>query len=164
MTEENASQMSPQDERVMAGISHISALIPMMGLFAPIIVWVTQKDKSEYVAFQSLQALAYQLAMVVGYFIWMGCYMVSIFGTVFTMTIVAPEGGPNSSSPFGMGFAMLPFLFMCVFFLVGFLVTAYAIVGAVQAFQGKPFRYLLIGQWVERYIARKSDKIVPAEE
>lgn len=163
MTEENTTQMSPQDEGVMAGISHISALVPMIGLFAPIIVWVTQKDKSEYVAFQSLQALAYQLAMIVGYIIWMGCYMVSIFGTVFTMTIIAPEGSPESPNPLAMGLAFLPILFMCVFFLLGFLMIVYAVIGAVQAFQGKPFRYLLIGRWVERYLARKTENENPAE-
>jgi uncharacterized Tic20 family protein len=163
MTEEQTSQMSTQDARVMAGISHISALIPMMGLFAPIIIWVTQKDKSEYVAFQSLQALAYQLAMIVGYIIWMGCYMVSIFGTVFTMAIVAPESSAEASNSLAMGFAFLPFLFMCVFFLLGFLMIVYGVVGAVQAFQGKPFRYLLIGRWVERYLTGKADKDSPAE-
>jgi uncharacterized Tic20 family protein len=53
-----------QDERVMAALSHASALLPMMVIIAPIIIWVTQKEKSQYVAFQSLQAIAYQLSMI----------------------------------------------------------------------------------------------------
>lgn len=163
MTEEKSSQMSPQDERVMAGISHISALIPMMGLFAPIIIWVTQKDKSEYVAFQSLQALAYQLSMIVAYFIGMGCYMFSFFGMFVAIPMLPQDGSPDPVSPFAFIPMFLPFIVMGVLFLFGFILIAYAIIGAVQAFQGKPFRYLLIGGWVERYLAGKLDKNDPAE-
>ena len=50
-----------QDERIMAALSHATALLPFMGVIAPIVIWVTQKDKSQYVAFQALQAMAYQL-------------------------------------------------------------------------------------------------------
>ena len=52
-----------QDERIMAGLAHISAILPMMGMVAPIVIWVTQKDKSKFVSFQALQAVSYQLAM-----------------------------------------------------------------------------------------------------
>jgi uncharacterized Tic20 family protein len=77
---ENIASITPtQDERVMAALAHISALLPMMGVVAPIIIWVTQKGKSKFVAFQSLQALAYQLSMILAWFVGMGCYMFSFF-------------------------------------------------------------------------------------
>lgn len=164
MTEDKSPQMSPQDERVMAGISHISALIPMMGLFAPIIIWVTQKDKSEYVAFQSLQALAYQLFMIVAYFIGMGCYMFSFFGMFFTIPFMPAEGSADPVSPLAFIPMFFPFLVMGVLFVFGFVLIAYGIVGAVQAFQGKPFRYLLVGKWVERYLSGRGEKEEKAEQ
>ena len=163
MTEEKSPQMSPQDERVMAGISHISALIPMMGLFAPIIIWVTQKDKSEYVAFQSLQALAYQLSMILAYFIGWGCYMFSFFGIFTAIPFMPPEGSTSPGSPLVMIPMILPFIVMGGIFLCGFLLIVYGIIGAVQTFQGKPFRYLLIGKWVERYLEGKPGGNNPAE-
>jgi uncharacterized Tic20 family protein len=82
----NFDTLSPtQDERVMAALSHGSALLPMLGIIAPIIIWVTQKEKSKYVAFQALQALAYQTIMIVAYFFAMGCYILSFFGTFLTI-------------------------------------------------------------------------------
>jgi uncharacterized Tic20 family protein len=50
-----------QNDKIMAALAHISALLPLMGVIAPIVIWATQKDKSEYVAFQALQAVVYQL-------------------------------------------------------------------------------------------------------
>jgi uncharacterized Tic20 family protein len=58
-----------QDERVMAALAQISVLVPFLGVVAPIVIWVTQKDKSRYVAFQSLQAVAFQLTMVFAWFL-----------------------------------------------------------------------------------------------
>jgi len=63
MTAEQYSTPS-QNDKIMAALAHISALLPLMGIIAPIVIWVTQKDKSEYVAFQALQAVAYQLLMI----------------------------------------------------------------------------------------------------
>ncbi len=74
--------MTPtQDERVMAALAHISAILPFMGVTPPIVIWVTQKGKSKYVAFQALQALAYQLSMIVVWFIGGGCYFCSLLTT-----------------------------------------------------------------------------------
>jgi len=164
MSEENLLQTPTSDERVMAGLSHVAALIPIVGIIAPIVIWVTQKDKSRYVHFQALQALVYQLAIIVGYFIWMGCYMLAIFGTVFTLPFTGSNGGPQPDSPFAFVPALFPILFMCVFFLLGLAVAAYAIVAAVQSFQGRPFRYVLIANWVDRYLSGKAEQPPAAGE
>ena len=37
------SRLPFQDEKVMAALAHISALMPTIGLIVPIVVWVTQK-------------------------------------------------------------------------------------------------------------------------
>ncbi len=70
----NIDTLTPtQDERIMAALSHASAIIPMMGVIAPIVIWATQKDKSSYVVFQALQAIVYQLCMVIAMIIGNGC-------------------------------------------------------------------------------------------
>jgi uncharacterized Tic20 family protein len=68
-----------QDERIMAALAHGSILLPMTGVIAPIVIWITQREKSRYVAFQSLQALLFQLILIVAWVLGMGCYMLSIF-------------------------------------------------------------------------------------
>jgi uncharacterized Tic20 family protein len=148
----NFDSLTPtQDERVMAALSHASALLPMMGVIAPIIIWVTQKEKSRYVAFQSLQALAFQLSMIAAWFVGMGCYMLSFLGTFITIPFTTPPDGQPANSLFGLAF-MIPFLVFGAIFIGGFVFVIYGIIGAIMTFQGKPFRYLLIGKRVERFM------------
>ena len=78
-----------QDERVMAALAQISVLVPFLGVIAPIVIWVTQKDKSRYVAFQSLQAVAFQLTLVFAWFVGMGCYMCSFFSIFLTIPLAS---------------------------------------------------------------------------
>jgi uncharacterized Tic20 family protein len=148
-----------QDERVMAALSHGSALLPMLGIIAPIIIWVTQKEKSKYVAFQSLQALAYQLIMIAAYFIAMGCYMLSFFTTFLTMPFASSSGNSQSIDPiFGLTF-MIPFLVFGAIFIGGFFFVAYGIIGAIMTVQGKSFRYMIIGKKVESFMQPKQDAV-----
>ncbi|MFN8414603.1 MAG: DUF4870 domain-containing protein [Anaerolineales bacterium] len=156
----NFDTLSPtQDEKVMAALSHGSALLPMLGIIAPIIIWVTQKGKSKYVAFQALQALAYQLIMIAAYFVAMGCYILSFFTTFLTMPFVAPSGNSQSVDPvFGLAF-MIPFLVFGAIFIGGFFFIAYGIIGAIMAIQGKPFRYMIIGKKVESFMQAKQDVV-----
>ncbi len=143
-----------QDERVMAALSHVSALLPMMGVIAPIVIWVSQKEKSKYVAFQALQALAYQLSMILAYFIGMGCYMLSFFGTF--LTIPFADSAQSENPLFVLGF-LIPMLVFGLIFIGGFFFVIYGVIGAVMAFQGKPFRYAIIGNRVERFMQPKQD-------
>lgn len=145
-----------QDERVMAALSHISALLPMMGVVAPIVIWVTQKEKSQFVAFQALQALVYQLTMILAWFVGMGCYMISFFGAFFTIPF--SESSQPASPLLALGI-IVPFLVFGAIFIGGFLFIVYGIIGAAMAFQGKNFRYIIIGNRVERFMQSKQIKI-----
>ena len=147
----NFDSLTPtQDERVMAALSHVSALLP-------IIIWVTQKEKSQYVAFQSLQALAYQLSMIAAWFVGMGCYVLSFFGTFITIPFASSSGSSQSVDPvFGLAF-LIPFMVFGAIFIGGFFFVVYGVIGAIMAFQGKPFRYMIIGKRVERFMQPKQD-------
>lgn len=140
----------------MAALSHISVLLPMMGVIAPIVIWVTQKDKSRYVAFQSLQALVYQLTMIASWFLGMGCYMFSFFGTFLTIPLAF--GRSQALSPlFAVPF-LIPFVVIGVLFIGSFCFIAYGVVAAIMALQGKPFRYAVIGRQVERFISPEGNR------
>ena len=151
-----------QDERVMAALAQISVLVPFLGVIAPVVIWVTQKDKSRYVAFQSLQAVAFQLTLVFAWFVGMGCYMCSFFSIFLTIPLASSMKPSGSISPvFGLGF-FTPFLVMGLMFLGGFLFVLYGIIAAVMTFQGKPFRYVIIGRRVERFLQSQPD-VVPGQ-
>jgi hypothetical protein len=137
-----------QDERIMAALSHAAIILSLIGLVIPVILWVTQKDKSRYVAFQALQAIAFQLLRLVGLFIGLGCYMAAIFSTVF---ITAASDSPRYGGPPTTLF-LIPFATLGVLGVFGIFFFIYAVVGAVMTLQGKDFRYILIGDWVERFM------------
>jgi uncharacterized Tic20 family protein len=149
------SLIPTQDERVMAALSHASALMPMMGSIVPIVIWVTQKEKSKYVAFQALQALAYQLTMIVAWFVGMGCYMFSCFGTFFTIPFA--DSSHSGSPILALGY-IIPLLVFGTIFIGGFLFVIYGVIGAVMVLQGKPFRYLIIGNSVDRFMQPKENQ------
>ncbi len=103
------SAVPSSDERVMAALCHASIVLSLIGLVVPIVMWATQKDKSRYVAFQALQAVAFQLLRLVLLFIGMGCYMATVFSSVF-MT-AASESPRYGAFPPTM---LIPFAALCV--------------------------------------------------
>jgi uncharacterized protein len=155
MTEEQHSIPS-QNDKIMAALAHVSAILPFMGVITPIVIWATQKDKSEYVAFQALQAVVYQLLMILAWFVGMGCYMLSFF-TMF-LGIPFAEGGqvdPSIAPWFAVGF-MIPFIIFGAIFVGGALFVIYGLIAAIQVFQGKDFRYIFIGNRLEKYLQKNS--------
>lgn len=157
MTEQSTSSGPDQNDKIMAALAHVSALLPLMGVIAPIIIWATQKDKSEYVAFQALQAITYQLLMILAWFVGMVCYMLSFFATFLTIPFAGGngEGDPSTAPIFMVGF-LVPFIIFGAIFIGGALFIIYGIIGAVLTFQGKDFRYIIIGNRLANYLQKKS--------
>ena len=155
MTEESSTSVPSQNDKIMAALAHVSALMPFMGVIAPIIIWATQKDKSEFVAFQALQAIVYQLLMILAWFVGMGCYMLSFFSMFLTIPFAGggSETDPTVSPFFMLGF-FFPFLIFGALFVGGAIFIIYGIVGAVLTFQGKDFRYIIIGKRLADYLQK----------
>jgi uncharacterized Tic20 family protein len=141
-------QMEPtQNDRIMAALGHATAIIPMMGVIAPIVIWATQKDKSEYVAFQALQAVAYQFIMILWWFAGMALYMGSFFLTFLTI----PLSGGSQGFPV---FFAIPFLVMGMMLFGMLLFVIYGLAAAVMVLQGKDFLYIIIGSQLKKYLAK----------
>ncbi len=136
------SSHSP-DERNMAALAHGSALLNLFsgvgGPIAALVIWLTQREKSAWVAFQALQSLVFQASviiitvLVVGV-VWVVGFIIS-FATIGIGTIVAV---PIMILVFFGGFAMIA---------AG---MVYSLVGAYQIYQGREFRYKWIGDWLSR--------------
>ena len=153
MTVKSEEPIPTQNDRIMAALAHVSALMPFMGVIAPIVIWATQKDKSEFVAFHALQAIVYQLLMIMAWFVGMGCYMLSFFSMFLTIPFVGSETDPTVSPFFVLGF-FFPFLIFGALFIGGAIFIVYGIVAAVLTFQGKDFRYIIIGKRLADYLQK----------
>jgi uncharacterized Tic20 family protein len=151
MTEEGTIS---QDERMLAALAHGSILLGIPtngigGIGAALLIWLTQRDRSPYVAFQALQALVYQTVITLASLVLFGCW------GVFWVLLLIPSaamGAPNYGGPpvgFWVGFGLLA----CPLGLLAVL-TLYGLWGAVRSFSGHDFRYFLIGDW----LARRSSK------
>ncbi len=153
-TETTTSQPA-QDERITAALAHIGIALPLTGLLLPVFIWLTQKDKSAFVRFQALQALAWHLALLALYFFGGGCYTCSAFGTFMFIPFMSSTPRGTDPSPLVMLPILAPILLMLFFIAVGGLIMIMGIVGAVLALQGKDFRYPIIGRRVEKFLATK---------
>ena len=137
-----------QDERTMAALAHASVIVFGMGIIASVVIWVTQKELSRYVAFQALQATVYH---IVGFCIFMAsmlCWLILYFASFIPLMVAATQG--SDDPPLGFLLAMLlmvvPLIFMGLWIVGG-------LWGAVRAFRSSDFRYLIIGDQVERWLA-----------
>jgi len=128
------------EEKFWAILSHLSALAPGMGMLIPAFGWVNHRKKSDYAAFQSLQALGYQS---LGYTLWtLGALFVLIVLTVATLPLLKAGEGIN--------------LWISVHVLVMFLLYGvyliFPILGAAQCGLGRDFRYPILGKRLARTI------------
>ena len=148
MIEEEKPRNS-QDDKIVGALAHAAALLPMWGIIAPVLIWVTQREKSEYIRQQSAQALAWQLLQIVLFFIGMGLYMGGIFltvGTAFLMDEMNSNGPPPA---FFIPVCILGFVFLIFLGSIGI-----ALYAAVRNLQGHDFTYPLIGRRVRAYLAK----------
>ena len=126
--------LSPQDERQWAMISHLSVLLNLvtgiLGPVVPLILYLSYKDRSRYVAYQSLQALIFQLVWWVG-----GGVLVGIAWTITGVLSAILIG--LICIPFAILFSALPLV-----------AIVYGVIAGVQTSQGQDFKYWLIGDWV----------------
>jgi len=156
MVMEDTGQVSAihkQDERILAALAHGAILLPIYGIIIPVIIWITRKEKSRYVSFQSLQGLVFHLTLLFLYMIGMLCYFASFLGMFGGMFLA--ESSRNEWMTVLPG--MFPFAVLGGFACVGVFFVIYGAVGAILSLVGKDFRYLLIGNFVESRLQKEPE-------
>lgn len=143
-------KMPPSDssERITAAMAHGSIIVPTFGILVPILIWVTQKDKSRYVAYHALQGLSLQVTMLLYTFLGGMCYMFSFLGFFLTDFTNTPSNQPPA-------FFFVPFGVMGLMMLGMFLFSLYGIIAAVMVALGKDFQYPLLGHLAERIVFKE---------
>lgn len=145
--EESHASSSRQETRLLAALSHASAIFSYIGILVPILVYATQKKKSSYISFQALQALVWQALSMAFIMLASLCMMTSMFVPIFFIS--APENGTASTAPAaGLFFAIIAISLLMgignIFFII------YGVVGAIMTYQGKNFRYAVIARLIEK--------------
>jgi uncharacterized Tic20 family protein len=139
-----------QDEKVLAGLAHGSILLGLFtsgigGIVTALVIWVTQKEKSAYVAGQALQAMVYQVAtFLLTMFAW--CCWGALWMLMFLPPMFSNPEAYQYAPPAGLWVGL--FLMVVPFGIWG-LTILYGLWGAVRCLGGHDFEYAIIGKWLE---------------
>ncbi len=137
-----AARLSASDERTWAMLAHLSVLLNLvtgfLGVAAALVIYLVYKDRSRYVAYQSMQAFLFQLIFWAG-----GSLLIGIMWAVV-----------GALSAVLVGILLIPFavVLTLVFLLMPLIALVYGVVGAVRSSNGEDFRYALIGDWALSFV------------
>lgn len=115
-----------QEERLWAMLAHLLCYVGYFGVvgqyLAPLVIYLAFKDRSRFVAFHALQSLYFQLALLV-------VTAVGAALALVTCGLLAP------------GIA-----------IAGVAAVVYSIIAAIQAYDGRLFVYVLVGDAARRQV------------
>lgn len=134
------------ENRLLAALSHGAVFAQGIGILVGVLIYITQRDKSRYVAFQALQAAVYQLLnliIITGIWLAWGIF----YGLSMIPFIKVTEANPDAAPPMIFWIALISMVIPLIYMV---LVSLYGLWGGLRTWQGKDFRYLLIGGWLEK--------------
>lgn len=125
--------LSVAEERQLAMFAHLGVLVNLfsgfLGPVVPLGIYLIYKDRSRYVAYQSLQGLIFQIIW------WIGGGILT--GVIWTIT--------GTLSAFLVGLICIPFA--CIVSAMPLVALIYGVYAGIQCNQGVDFKYWLIGDW-----------------
>ena len=139
-----------QDDKALAAVAHAGILLGIVtsgfgGIIAALIIWLVQKEKSAYVAYQALQALVYQgVVMIITMVAW--CCWGLVWMLMLLPPLFANPEAYNYAPPAGLWIGLF---FMVVPIAVWGLTILYGLWGAIRCLGGHDFRYAVIGNWLD---------------
>jgi uncharacterized Tic20 family protein len=140
-----------QEDRMMAALAHGSVLLGIFtsgvgGIGAALVIWLTQREKSGYVAKQAMQALVYQVATLLVTMVFWCCWGALWMLMMMPPLIANPDAYQNAPPP-GMWVGLS---LMCIPFAAWAVTILYGLWAAIRCMSGDDFKYVVIGNWLER--------------
>jgi hypothetical protein len=136
------------EERVLAALAHVGIVansFNLLGIIGAALIWMTQRQRSPYVAAHALQALAFQvMAVLLGILlllIWGGCLVVALLPAMLRPSLYQSDLPLAFWLALGIGLLLL--------LALAAIVMVYGLMGAAAAWRGKPFRYAVVGSLIE---------------
>jgi hypothetical protein len=162
--EEKPQRALTQDERTMAALAHASVVLTfilalgsgglggLLGVLVPLLIWLTYKEKSAYVSFQALQATVFQAVSIL--------LMVVVLAISIVLIVVGwTISGALTAVLIGlclMPFALLITVVLALLVLILPLAQlGYGLYAAYETYQGRDFRYWLVGETLEKEMAKR---------
>ena len=125
--------VSSSDEHTWAMVAHLSIFLNLitglLGLVPPLILYFSYKNRSRYIAYQSLQALVFQLVFWVGGSLVAGAFW--LFTGITSIVLV--------------GLFCIPIALLLSLVPIGAYV--YGVIAAIETSKGANFKYWLVGDW-----------------
>ncbi len=125
--------LTPSEERTWAMVSHLSILANLvtgfLGPVIPLVIYLAFKERSRYVAFQSMQAFIFQLIA------WVGAGLLAAIAWTISGILAVIL----------IGCLIMPLALLISIIPLAALV--YGVIGALQTDQGQNFKYWLVGDW-----------------
>lgn len=91
-TNERSLYTPTSDERLMAILSHILCLVFVVGLIAPLVIYLIKKDESKFVAAHAKESLNFQITVIIRGFILfisiIGIFLLWILGIISTILVI----------------------------------------------------------------------------
>jgi uncharacterized protein len=133
-----------QDEKTMAMLAHVLQIFTWW--IGPLVIFIVKQD-SKFVRFHALQALLWQIALIVFWMLGMGVWLAVIFSTIFSS---AGNPAPNQAPPVALfaGIGLIWVLLMAVY-LSNIL---FGVLFGVKAGRGEWASYPLIGRWARHIV------------
>lgn len=134
------------DERKLAALAHasiIANIFNLAGMFAALLIWALERERSAFVRAHALQALLYQ-----GMVLLFSIVLVAMWGVCLIVSLLPAALRPDlyrNSPPNSFWIALLGLIIPLG---LGLLAMLYALYGAYQVYRGQPFRYPLAGRIV----------------
>jgi uncharacterized Tic20 family protein len=157
--EEEPQKSLTQDEMTMAALAHASVVLTfvialglLLGVLVPLLIWLTHKEKSAYVSFQALQATVFQVVSIL---------VVAIVLAVSIILIIAGWTVSGALTAILIGLCLMPFaalitvVFGLLVLILPFAQLGYGLYAAYETYQGRDFRYWLIGEALEKEMAKR---------
>jgi uncharacterized protein len=133
-----------QDEKTMAMLAHVLQIFTWW--IGPLVIFIVKQD-SKFVRFHALQALLWQVALIVLWMMGMAVWLAVIFSTVFSsIGKAAPHQAPPVAMFVGIGLIWLLFMAM---YLSNIL---FGILFGIKAGRGEWTSYPLIGRWARNIV------------
>jgi len=131
------------EERLLAAIAHGSVVVTGIGILVGMVIFLTQREKSQFASRQGIQAAIYQL---LGFILLTALWV--LWGILYAFTFIPIIRNPNlyQDGPplfFWVSLAtmVIPLIFMVLWGL-------YGLWGALQCWRGRDFNYILIGKHI----------------
>src|SRR5260221_8073717 len=83
------------DERLLAILSHLLAIVPGIGILGPLVIYLVKKDESGFVAANAKESLNFQITMILAYiisalllFVIIGFFLLSVLGIINVILVI----------------------------------------------------------------------------